>query len=176
VWHVSFICVTWLLYVCGMTHSYVWHDSCMCDMTHSYTYTHVWRLICIPYIYPRYMHWCTYTLCMWYIYTTFLPHTHHLHTVPHLYHIHIICIPYHICTTYTTCVETCVECMGKKIVSFRKNNSYYLVHITRTQITGGGTEDLHVSIIFNEYQLVHITQPSQEWHHWSEIIWVRSFE
>jgi len=61
VWHDSFICVTWLIYTCDMTHLYVWHDSfiCMawlmhifdvtpsyswhdsfmCDMTHSY----VWR-------------------------------------------------------------------------------------------------------------------------------------
>jgi len=54
VWHV-FICVTWPIHMCEMTHSYVWHDSCgclvshticrtpsmlclipMCDMTHSY--------------------------------------------------------------------------------------------------------------------------------------------
>jgi len=44
---VSFICVTWLIHMCDMTHSYVWHDSficvtClihMCDMPHS----HVWH-------------------------------------------------------------------------------------------------------------------------------------
>jgi len=28
VWHDSFICVTWLIHMCDMTHSYVWHDSC----------------------------------------------------------------------------------------------------------------------------------------------------
>ena len=27
VWHDSFIRVTWLLHMCDMTHSYVWHDS-----------------------------------------------------------------------------------------------------------------------------------------------------
>ena len=47
VWHDSFICVTWLIHTCDMTHSYVCHDSfiCvpwlihMCEMTHS----HVWH-------------------------------------------------------------------------------------------------------------------------------------
>jgi len=46
VWHDSFICVTWLIHMCDKTHSYVWHDSfiCvtwlihMCDMTHSYVW------------------------------------------------------------------------------------------------------------------------------------------
>jgi len=41
VWHDAFICVTWLIHMCDMTHSYVWHDAfiCvtwlihMCDMT-----------------------------------------------------------------------------------------------------------------------------------------------
>jgi len=43
VWHDSFMCVTWLIHVCNMTHSCVWHDSFMCvtwlvhvcDMTRS---------------------------------------------------------------------------------------------------------------------------------------------
>ena len=30
VWHDVFICVTWRIYVCGLTHSYVWHDSLIC--------------------------------------------------------------------------------------------------------------------------------------------------
>jgi len=41
VWHDAFICVTWRIHMCDMTHSYVWHDAfiCvtwrihMCDMT-----------------------------------------------------------------------------------------------------------------------------------------------
>ena len=37
----SFICVPWLIHMCDMTHSYVWHDSFMCDMTHSYV---TWRI------------------------------------------------------------------------------------------------------------------------------------
>ena len=31
VWHDSFICVTWLIHTCDMTHSYVWHESLMTD-------------------------------------------------------------------------------------------------------------------------------------------------
>jgi len=47
VWRDSFICVTWLIHMCDVTHSYVWRDSFICvtwlihicDVTHSY----VWR-------------------------------------------------------------------------------------------------------------------------------------
>jgi len=66
----SFICMTWLIYMCAMTHSHVWMthrlcDSCrrlyvpwliyMCAMTHS----HVWmthrlcdsrRRLCVPWL------------------------------------------------------------------------------------------------------------------------------
>jgi len=46
---ISLLSVTWLIYMCDMTHSYVWHDSfiCvtwrihMCDMTNSY----VWHAV-----------------------------------------------------------------------------------------------------------------------------------
>jgi len=56
VWHDSFICVTWLIYTCGMTHSYVWHDSfiCvawlihMCGMTHLYVCHD--SSICVPWL------------------------------------------------------------------------------------------------------------------------------
>jgi len=44
VWHDSFICTTWLIYMYDMPHLYVWHDSYTCvtwlihmrDMTHSF--------------------------------------------------------------------------------------------------------------------------------------------
>jgi len=44
VWHDSFVCVTWLIHKCDMTHSYMWRDSFirvtelihMCVTTHSY--------------------------------------------------------------------------------------------------------------------------------------------
>jgi len=48
VWHDSFICVTWLIYMCDMTHLYVWCDSltcvtwliCMCDRERSWYSRH----------------------------------------------------------------------------------------------------------------------------------------
>ena len=52
-WHDPFTCVTWLIHICDRTHWYVWHDSLvfvtwlihMCDTTHSY----VWHdsFICV---------------------------------------------------------------------------------------------------------------------------------
>jgi len=52
-WHDTFVYVAWLIHVCDMTHLYVWHTSFtrvtwrihMCDMTHSY----VWHdsFICV---------------------------------------------------------------------------------------------------------------------------------
>jgi len=63
--HDSFVCTTWLIYMCDMTHSSVWHDSfiCvtwlihLCDMTHSYA-RHDWFicktcLIRMCYVSPR---------------------------------------------------------------------------------------------------------------------------
>ena len=49
VWRDSFICVTWRIQLCDMTHSYVWHDSSICDMTHSNMtwLMHVWHDWCI---------------------------------------------------------------------------------------------------------------------------------
>jgi len=81
VWHDSCICVTWLIFVCDMTHSYVWHDSfrCvtwlihMCDITHSY----VWHdsFICVATL----MHTCDITHAyVWHdscIHVTWLIHT-----------------------------------------------------------------------------------------------------
>ena len=55
--HVVFIRVTWLIHICDMTHSYVWHDSFICvtwlihvcDVTHSYhmcAWSHAQMLLC----------------------------------------------------------------------------------------------------------------------------------
>jgi len=63
VWHHSFICVTWLIHMCDMTHSYVWHVPFICvtwlmhacDMTHSY----VWHdsFMCVTWL----IHMCNTT-------------------------------------------------------------------------------------------------------------------
>jgi len=56
VWRDSFMCVTWLIYMCDVTHLYAWRDSFICvtwlihmrDVTHSY----VWRdsFICVTWL------------------------------------------------------------------------------------------------------------------------------
>ena len=50
-WHDAFICVTWLIHMCDMTHLFIWHDSFLCVTW----LIHVWhdtfacatRLICM---------------------------------------------------------------------------------------------------------------------------------
>ena len=46
-WHDSFICVTWVIHMCDMTHSHAWQVSFMCVTRLMYTcdrkYSHVWR-------------------------------------------------------------------------------------------------------------------------------------
>jgi len=52
VWHDSFICVTWLIHMCDMTHSYVWHASFISvwhdlyDMTHSHVRCPIKCMLC----------------------------------------------------------------------------------------------------------------------------------
>jgi len=51
VWHDSLVCVTWPIHMCDMTHSHVCHNSCicvtwlihMCDMTHGAKGRYRWR-------------------------------------------------------------------------------------------------------------------------------------
>jgi len=49
VWHDSFKCVTWLIQICGMTHSNVWHDSFKCAYVAASPWPHsffVLNLLC----------------------------------------------------------------------------------------------------------------------------------
>jgi len=62
-WHNSFICVTWRIYMRDTTHSYVWHTACICVpwLTHICDTTHalVWQdtfiraMSTAPHAYPR---------------------------------------------------------------------------------------------------------------------------
>jgi len=48
-WHDSFICVTWLIYLCDETHLQVWHDSLSLFASLSLSLFHAWydSLICV---------------------------------------------------------------------------------------------------------------------------------
>jgi len=87
VWHDSFICVTWLIHTCDMTHSYVWHDSSicvtwlihMCDVTPS----QVWHdsFVCVAWCGHdclcdmTHSHvWCDLFTCVTFIFVTWLLH------------------------------------------------------------------------------------------------------
>ena len=40
VWHDSYICVTWLIHMCDVSHSYVWHDSSICKQAQFSAWNH----------------------------------------------------------------------------------------------------------------------------------------
>jgi len=82
VWHDLFVCVTWLIHMWDMTHSYVWRDSfiCvtrlihMCDATHSY----VWHdsFICVTWLIQMCDMTHSYVWHDSFIYVTWLIHMH----------------------------------------------------------------------------------------------------
>ena len=70
-------CVTWLIHMCDMTHSYVWHDSFICE---------TWLIVqgTAPVLYT--IHSYT-TSCVWVLYTI-----HHIQYTP-LYCAHLSLFP-----------------------------------------------------------------------------------
>jgi len=55
VWHDLFMCATWLIHMCDMTHACVWHDSCI-RMTCTYLYVYhmcIYRYIFMMYSLPH---------------------------------------------------------------------------------------------------------------------------
>ena len=83
-----FMCVTWLIHVCDVTHSHEWHDSFIrvtwlihvCEMTHSY----VWHdsFICVTWLVRRARH-NTATHC-----NELENSATHYNTVQHMHHTH----------------------------------------------------------------------------------------
>jgi len=78
----SFICVTWLIHMCDMTHSYVWHvihDNVIHDMTHSY----VWHdsFICVTWL----IHMCDMT----HSYVWHVIHGNVIHDMTHCHEWHV---------------------------------------------------------------------------------------
>ena len=71
VWHESFTCVTWLIHICDTTHSYAWHDSFIrltwfihiYDMTHS----HVWHASFICNTSQSYLTWLNHMWNDWHL-------------------------------------------------------------------------------------------------------------
>jgi len=128
VWHVSFICVIWLIHMCDMTHSYVWHDSfiCvmwlihMCGMTFiramwlihvcGMTHSDVWHdaFICVT----RRIHLCDMThsfvchnssICVtWLIYMCDMPHSY-------VWHDSFIWVPFIPISDLTHSTATCLQ-------------------------------------------------------------------
>jgi len=91
VWHDAFICLTWHIRICDMTHLYMWHGAFifatwlnhMCDMTHSYMW-YIHVRVCI------YIHVHTFTSRV------------HMHACIYLY-IHLYT---HTLTFSLTCTRT----------------------------------------------------------------------
>ena len=111
------ICVTWLVHMCDMTHSYVWHGSficvnvCvwygyMCDMTRSYVW-HVWHdsCICVTWLIHMCERMCepyhTYEWAMAHICTD-MSHEwmcHVTHRIRYTTHIKVLCHTYECVTS-----------------------------------------------------------------------------
>jgi len=144
------MCVTWLIHMCDVTHSYMWHDSFVrvtwrirtCDMTTSYVWHDVficviWRIWCVQHESSTYVTW-DWCICeTWLIYTW---------DVTHLYVCHdwCICVTWliHTCDVthsylwhdsfiHVTCLickcDMTYMCSGNW---FRKNTYIWMSHVT----------------------------------------------
>ena len=115
VWHDACVCVVWLIYMCDKTRVCVWHD-----MTHSY----VWHAVCAAWLIHIKCIAMTY-LCMWngsFIYVTWLIHTRS----------HVICV-HESCDMYAWLIHTChlihVQVWRDSHDSFVFSTSPRLIHI-----------------------------------------------
>jgi len=107
-----FIFVTWLIHMCAMTHSYVWHDSfiCvtwlihMCDMTHSYVWRDVFICVNDSFICVNDSFICVTWLvhmCEWLIHTCDM-------TRSYVWHDSFVRVTWHIYVRATWLIDVCV--------------------------------------------------------------------
>jgi len=104
--HMSTIkCVTWLIHMCDMTHSYVWPDSFhICDMTHSYIWMSRHRQICcVTHLWHFMQAICQHSK-VWhdsFICVTWLIHMYDM-TYSYVWHDSFICVTWLIYMCYMT--------------------------------------------------------------------------
>jgi len=162
VWHDSFICVTWLIHMCDMTHSYVWHDllACVAWLLHECdtTLSRVWH--------DSFHVWRDSFMCVtWLIHMCNKTHSN-------VWHDLFICTN-ESCHTY----EVHTRARGKwKIeavyISCQAYHTYEWVmsHIWMSHVTHGMSHVTHIDASCHTYEWVmshiwmsHITHMNESW-------------